>query len=63
MNWVNITVPKLCWIFQREQLPFSCGNNDDEEKLDDQPAIVVLKPGDLTAEEVELEKKKEEIGI
>lgn len=49
---------------QREKLPYLYNDDDDEhENLDDQPTVVVLNPGDLNAEEVEAEKKKEKAGI
>lgn len=43
-----ITALNFC-ILQREILP--CDADELKDKEDDQPVVVVLKPGDLTAEE------------
>ncbi|KAK7574516.1 hypothetical protein V9T40_011707 [Parthenolecanium corni] len=40
---------------KREKLPEL--DDADDDRLDDQPVVVVLKAGDLTAEQVEKEKK------
>jgi predicted house-cleaning NTP pyrophosphatase (Maf/HAM1 superfamily) len=42
--------------FQREALPQDADELEDKE--DEQPVVVVLKPGDLTAEEVANIKKE-----
>lgn len=39
-----------------------CADTDAEEIADDQPTIVVLKPGDLTAEEAAQEQARLEKG-
>jgi hypothetical protein len=41
--------------FQREALPQDA--NELEDKEDEQPVVVILKPGDLTAEEAANIKK------
>jgi hypothetical protein len=38
-------------------------DDDCEDRDDEQPAIVVLKEGDLTAEQVQAEKDKNAIGF
>jgi len=38
-------------------------DDDREDRDDEQPAIVVLKDGDLTAEQVQAEKDKNSIGL
>jgi len=45
---------------QREKLPEL--NDGEEDRLDDQPVVVVLKPGDLTAEQADKEKKRLDTG-
>jgi hypothetical protein len=49
---------------QREQLE-AATNEDYEDREDDMPTVVVLRKGDLSAEEaqVEIEKQKKEEGI
>ncbi|XP_065217473.1 uncharacterized protein KIAA1143 homolog [Planococcus citri] len=49
---------------KRERRSFSdAEDSDNDEKLDDQPTIVVLNPGDLSADQVEAEKKKDKLAI
>ena len=45
---------------QREELPFD--SDSDTEKNEEKPVVVVLKEGDLTAEEAEKIKEKTEQG-
>lgn len=48
---------------KRQELPAPGDNSDDSDKEDEEPQIVVLKEGDLTAEEVKelkLQVKKDE---
>lgn len=49
---------------QREQLA-AATNEDLEDRDDDLPTVVVLKKGDLSADEVkvEIEKQQKEIGM
>lgn len=47
-------------MLQREKLPEL--NDNDEERLDEQPVVVVLKSGDLSAQEAENEKKRIKAG-
>jgi DNA recombination-dependent growth factor C len=44
-----LTVALNYYNFQRESLPHDAAELKDKE--DEQPVVVVLKPGDLTAEE------------
>ncbi|KAG8257637.1 hypothetical protein J6590_045099 [Homalodisca vitripennis] len=44
---------------KRETLP-ELSDDEDENRTDDSPVVVVLKPGDLTQEEAEEIKKKQE---
>ncbi|XP_046658215.1 uncharacterized protein KIAA1143 homolog [Homalodisca vitripennis] len=46
---------------KRETLP-ELSDDEDENRTDDSPVVVVLKPGDLTQEEAEEIKKKQESG-
>lgn len=48
-------------IFQRQRFDDD-DDSDDYEEHDDAPQIVVLKKGDLTAEEAEAEKQRLEKG-
>jgi predicted house-cleaning NTP pyrophosphatase (Maf/HAM1 superfamily) len=45
-----------CFNFQKEALPQDADELEDKE--DEQPVVVVLKPGDLTAEEAANIKKE-----
>jgi hypothetical protein len=46
---------------QREVLPRDAGELEDKE--DEQPVVVALKPGDLTAEELANIKKEGEVKL
>lgn len=48
------------FFLQREELPVD--SDSDTEKNDEKPVVVVLKAGDLTAEEAEALKEKDEQG-
>lgn len=47
--------------FQRQEMP-SFTEEDGDDKEEEQPTVVVLKAGDLTAEEVELAKAQKQKG-
>lgn len=49
-----------CFVFQREALSF---DEEGDERDDEEPQVVVLKEGDLTAEEASQAKTEKEEGI
>lgn len=57
----GVYVCKILWFYlKKEQLrPEDC---DDDDVYEEQPTVVVLKPGDLTAEEAAQAKEQLEKG-
>ncbi len=54
---------QIIFLFQRSLLNQDDHDDDREDRDDEQPAIVVLKEGDLTAEQVQAEKDKNSLGL